>query len=186
PKRTATSTPAIISSRWLLTIRSIESHGCAPRNRGRPGASTVRANHGSTLTLSFPLTAAAAPAASVAASSMPARSGITCAWKRRSSPVSVTERGVRSNNRTPTLLEARHCPADAGRRQTQCLGRAGEIACLGDRRQHADAGQDARIEAHEETPTVTDGHHNVDSLCAKIISNDGLYERERERRNGRL
>jgi hypothetical protein len=31
----------------------------------------------------------------------------------------------------------------------------------------ADAGQDARIEAHEETPTVIDDHHSIDLYALK-------------------
>jgi hypothetical protein len=99
---------------------------------------------------------------------MLARSGITCAWKRRPLPGQRhrARRAVEYPHADPRL-EARHGPADAGRRQTQRFGRASEIACLGDRRQHADAGQDARIEAHEETPIVINDHHSIDLYALK-------------------
>src|SRR5260221_4777871 len=67
----------------------------------------MRANHGSTDTRNRPRTSAAAPKASAAASSKPASSGITGAWKRRPSSVRQTSRGLRSNSRMPTRASSR-------------------------------------------------------------------------------
>ena len=99
---------------------------------------------------------------------MPARSGITCAWKRRPSPVSVTERGVRSNNRTPTL---------ASRRATARLTPEGVKPSASAARAKLPVSVTAaktptpvKMRASKlmrETLTVIDDHHSIDLYALK-------------------
>lgn len=151
PKRTAASNPSVTISPSVSRITSSsESAGCAARNPDKRDASTSRGNHGSTLTLSRTRPWVAAPAASLAASSIPASNGPICAWKRRPSSVSVTAWRPVEQAYAEARFEPSHGAADAGRRHAESLGGSGEVTALHDSSQYPDTCEQSCVNSHDD------------------------------------